>query len=430
MPPKSKKSKQAKERVREGNRFASCEKEIEIEIEVAEVEKKEITEEEAKAVIETFNNSFRGVPTKLIGKAVYTGDSERNIRRKNQEKKQLAADAQRTHPITSFFKPMTPVQPIQYSTPSPLMDIEEALDKLDAICNIGKSKMDNESVQPYDHARMISIRAYLEQVREGEGKMEASQYVAQTIWKKGPYLATCIRNWAKEFLETEKLAHHQQGAHAKIDALIDDEDFSQKCIEWLREQQVEKRDPLSLKKWIEEELFPKMTGSTKRETISETTCRTYMMEWGFSYSAYSKDVYYDGHEREDVIEYRKGWVNRMLDLEKRMDIFEGEEMKIVAPALGDDEKKVVQITHDECTFYANDGKRWMWIGEGESILRKKGDGKSLMVSGFVCPCCGFVDSETIEPGKNADGWWKTENMVAQVCFLFFVSFVLVELIFP
>jgi len=86
MPPKSKKSKQAKERVREGNRFASCEKEIEIEIEVAEVEKKEITEEEAKAVIETFNNSFRGVPTKLIGKAVYTGDSERNIRRKNQER--------------------------------------------------------------------------------------------------------------------------------------------------------------------------------------------------------------------------------------------------------------------------------------------------------------------------------------------------------
>jgi len=52
----------------------------------------------------------------------YTGDSERNIRRKNQEKKQLAADAQRTHPITSFFKPMTPVQPIQFRAPSPLMD--------------------------------------------------------------------------------------------------------------------------------------------------------------------------------------------------------------------------------------------------------------------------------------------------------------------
>jgi len=85
-----------------------------------------------------------GVPTKLIGKAVYTGDSERNIRRKNQERQLM----QRTHPITSFFKPMTPVQPIRDSAPSPLMDIEEALDKLDAICNIGKSK--NISILRFD----------------------------------------------------------------------------------------------------------------------------------------------------------------------------------------------------------------------------------------------------------------------------------------
>jgi hypothetical protein len=32
---------------------------------------------------------------------------------------------------------------------------------------------------------------------------------------------------------------------------------------------------------------------------------------GFYFKTYSKDVYYDGHEREDVIEYRKKFLETM-----------------------------------------------------------------------------------------------------------------------
>jgi len=114
-------------------------------------------------------------------------------------------------------------------------------------------------------------------------------------------MAQCIRNWSKEFLLTGELKEHQRGAHSKVLSLTDDEDFTEKCLLWLRSQKVENRSPLSLKKFIEEELFPKMTGnSLVRSTIHEDTCRMYLHLWGFTYDEHRKNVYMDGHEREDV----------------------------------------------------------------------------------------------------------------------------------
>ena len=33
-----------------------------------------------------------------------------------------------------------------------------------------------------------------------------------------------------------------------------------------------------------------------------------------------------------------------------------------------------------------------------------------MVSAFLCECDGNL---SLQPGKNSDGWWKNENLVAQ-----------------
>ena len=43
------------------------------------------------------------------------------------------------------------------------------------------------------------------------------------------------------------------------------------------------------------------------------------------------------------------------------------------------------VTHDESTFNANDGKRRLWLKNGEQPLRPKGKGKGIMVSGFLTP---------------------------------------------
>jgi len=88
------------------------------------------------------------------------------------------------------------------------------------------------------------------------------------------------------------------------------------------------------------------------------------------------------------------------------------------------------VTHDESTFYSNDGKSNFWLAKNDSVIKKKGPGGSMMISDFRCACHGplqiskeqaamlNIPSERarliIYPGKNKDGWRKSEDMVAQL----------------
>ena len=87
------------------------------------------------------------------------------------------------------------------------------------------------------------------------------------------------------------------------------------------------------------------------------------------------------------------------------------------------------VTHDECIFYAHDDTSKNWLLDDESILKKKGQGRSLMVSDFLCACHGRLkiseedtarlkipseSREIIHPGKNHDGYWKSDDMVGQL----------------
>ena len=67
--------------------------------------------------------------------------------------------------------------------------------------------------------------------------------------------------------------------------------------------------------------------------------------------------------------------------------YEGETMERIPPILESD-KEIILVTHDECIFYSNDGKRGVWAKSGELPLRKKGNGRSIMVSEFLLEECG------------------------------------------
>src|SRR5947209_5345460 len=115
---------------------------------------------------------------------------------------------------------------------------------------------------------------------------------------------------------------------------------------------------------------------------------------------------------------------------KCMKNFDGDAMNIVLePQLRPEEKEFVQVTHDECHFYANDGRRRIWIREEEDILRSKHIGRSIMVSAFLCPCHGLLrlsdeqllanshieHKETfVMRSVQADGYWKAEHMLDQL----------------
>ena len=80
-------------------------------------------------------------------------------------------------------------------------------------------------------------------------------------------------------------------------------------------------------------------------------------------------------------------------------------------------------------------RKQVWAQDGKLPLHKKGQGQSLHASGFVCELellklspeqiaaqanlpeserLVHDASEIIRPGKNADGWWNAQRLIAQV----------------
>ena len=89
---------------------------------------------------------------------------------------------------------------------------------------------------------------------------------------------------------------------------------------------------------------------------------------GLHYGAYQKGTYVDGHERDDVVQYRDEFLQRMLIYERRMTKYEdapntADIMIAVPPHLNQGERRLVLVTHDESCFSSNDGKTTIWMSE-------------------------------------------------------------------
>ena len=78
---------------------------------------------------------------------------------------------------------------------------------------------------------------------------------------------------------------------------------------------------------------------------------------GYSFQQYHRGIYYDEHKREDVLQYRKEFLEKIFEHEKYMFKYEGESMDRICPDLSKGEKEKVLVVHDKCIFYSNDRKR-------------------------------------------------------------------------
>jgi hypothetical protein len=180
------------------------------------------------------------------------------------------------------------------------------------------------------------------------------------------------------------------------------------------------------KEFIEQEVFPSV-GIENKKSISNTTVRTWLKHFGWTFRTGAKDIYYDGHERPDVLEYRQKFLVEMAQLEQWMPKPSDDNIMIlIKPNLNEGDKRYILVTHDESVFYANDGKKTFWGPMGHQPLRKKGAGLSLHVSDLLTEVDGRLKFEqdeacvTMKPGVNRDGWWKTEDLITQVMFHFII----------
>ena len=202
------------------------------------------------------------------------------------------------------------------------------------------------------------------------------------------------------------------------------------CREWLRSQLPDSICGASFCNWIRNELH-KTLNLQKSIEVSESTAVRWMHILGMSYKQYKRGVYNDGHERPDVVAYRESFLQRMHQYGKRMPRYDGDSMEnVINPDLHETERPLILVTHDESCFSSYVGRTTIWMDENHNVLRPKGDGRSIMVSAFLCECHGLLqlppelalrDPETpkeafviIKPGKNSDGYWTNSDLVQQI----------------
>ena len=85
-----------------------------------------------------------------------------------------------------------------------------------------------------------------------------------------------------------------------------------------------------------------------------------------------------------------------------MTTFDDETLEPIPPILGSDEKEIILVTHDECIFYSYDGKRGVWVRNGELPLKKKGNGRCIMVSEFLTEIGGRLHLSQDQTANNPD----------------------------
>ena len=155
--------------------------------------------------------------------------------------------------------------------------------------------------------------------------------------------------------------------------------------------------------WVNDTLIPSLSsGQTAMRTISPSTavCWLHALIWEFGRD--QKDLYFDGHEREDVVKYRNEiFIPKMLSLENRVASWTGENLETIVPPKDIDAGECVIFAHDECCYHANDGTGYYWRPKGEPDLRKKGRGAAYMVSEFLCACHGNCDSTMVPPDTSS-----------------------------
>ncbi|KAF0701900.1 hypothetical protein AaE_016253 [Aphanomyces astaci] len=348
------------------------------------------------AIIQNLNRSRR---------SYYDGTSQRTKRRK----KAMIIQAHMSCPmktLDAWFDPCDAAPPV------PVVSVcRTLLECLESLNEVLKDKKKSA----HEFAQLVVLAKFFEFRLNGATRHDASTSAATLLpsaFQLGP---RTVQNWCKAYQFHGCLPGSRRGQHKKTPSLIHDEDFLRKCGHWLRSTRPSMRSPRTFRVHLNDVILPELTGAVK-STVSEATARRWMIHAGYKYGSWKKDVYIDGHERDDVVEYRKSFCSTWIALSDRMASYSGDTMETADCPTAEE---VVWVTHDESIFYANDDGGMVWTNAAHPDLPKKGRGRSVMVSEFLCPCHGRLYTpsdngdifviETLHVGKAQEGYWTSTS---------------------
>lgn len=230
--------------------------------------------------------------------------------------------------------------------------------------------------------------------------------------------AEAVRRWASAFATStcsvtdmtddsiQDILSSKRGYHDNHTAsLIHDESFSLAARQYVCKHACRKGEPnLTCK------MFAEWVHTEYGVNISEETARTWLLELGFCRMHHQKGVYFDGHERDDVVTYRKQFLR---EIDKKSLTCNSN-----TPVLDAGEKPLIRVVHDECTFFANSDQTYFWEDDETNVLRQKSLGASIMVSDFIDEVSGYICDEQ-DQGRlmletQRDGYFTNDLLLHQV----------------
>ena len=323
-----------------------------------------------------------------------------------------------------------------------------ALQEIEKMLNAKKSPFEGGH-NGLQARRVRAICGYLHMLARNDRKrIDASERAAESQGFAAKWGGRKVRAWADSWINQRKLPTSQRGAHIKIFTLLEDPEICAELRSYVRSNKwaidpaklaeftsqkmvptvvksygtnlMNNDIPKGLKRYLELELFPRIRMKAVRG-VSLRTARRWLHREGFRFTEHRKALYFDGHKRPDVVDYRQNvFIPEMKRHRRRIveyvvgDVGKEKEK----PAENHVERRLILVSHDESTTQANDGKKKSWVHENEHALKKKGVGRGIHQSDVICSTIGWLKaaSQSLEYGKNYEGYWNGELFVKQVCY--------------
>ena len=273
------------------------------------------------------------------------------------------------------------------------------------------------------------------------GEVKAAEVAGMMIGKS----ERTIREWRSHFLENGEIPECKQGKYQRSGVLWTNEELNKTAGDYIRGNANVKGKPnLTVGQfchWVNNDLLPNATlepGFPRKTSVE--TARKWMHELGFEVVTKKKGTFVDGHERDDVVEYRKKFLKRMVSLgflnssnAPTDDAKKALPTDITSPSPNVIDKTVF-LFHDETTFQANEDQPTVWAPKGTKVIRPKSKGSGIMISDFICEQSGYLaltDDEYeqakqrdptikkharqwLEYGEAKEGYWTSDKFMKQI----------------